>query len=87
MKFEDTLALNLPDLPFLVVINITPFEPWLPYNADEDAPFNTLILSISSGFIKDKASPPSLFPALAMSPKELLGWIAELFNKGIPSTT
>ena len=40
--------LVLPDLPPLVVINITPLAPREPYIAVADASFNTCIDSISS---------------------------------------
>src|SRR5690606_42054277 len=37
--------------PFLVVIMIAPLDPCEPYNAAAPAPFNTLMLSTSSGLI------------------------------------
>ena len=63
VKLELKLTAIFPSLPDFVVIKITPFAPWLPYNAEADAPFNTVKLSMSSGLINDKASPPSIFPA------------------------
>jgi hypothetical protein len=47
-------------LPFvLVVIIITPSLAREPYNAAAGAPFNIVILSISSGLMLENASPPS----------------------------
>ena len=43
----------LPDLPFFVVIRITPLAPLDPYIAVEDASFNTSIDSISEVLISN----------------------------------
>ena len=44
---------DLPDLPRLVVMRITPEAAREPYNTVAAAPLSTLMLSISSGFISD----------------------------------
>jgi hypothetical protein len=41
----------LPSAPFFVVMMITPFDAREPYMAVEEASFNTVMLSMSLGFI------------------------------------
>src|SRR5690606_39869333 len=51
----------------LVVIMITPSLALAPYNADAAAPLNTVMVSISSGLILVKPSPPSDTRVLPLS--------------------
>ena len=74
---------NLPSLPFLVVIRMTPFAALLPYNAAAEGPLNTEMLSISSGL---KSATPSV-PALPSPIIPLSVFPIFVLNKGIPSTT
>src|SRR5438132_1067016 len=89
VRLEEKSIFALPLRPFLVVINITPLPAWLPYNAAAEAPFNTVILSISSGFSELSTSPPSrptlLVPLL--SPHTLVGCELLILAIGTPSIT
>ncbi|MNI47478.1 hypothetical protein D3C73_1020010 [compost metagenome] len=58
---------KFPSAPFFVVIIIAPLAPWLPYNAEADAPFRTLMLAMSSAFKVLRISPRSVAPPKAPS--------------------
>ncbi|MNL30826.1 hypothetical protein D3C87_1525840 [compost metagenome] len=82
-------SIELP-FPDLVVIKITPALARAPYNAEAAAPFNTEILSISSGLILLIASPKSgaLSHWLPELPFELaFPTPTGLFSMGIPLIT
>src|SRR5882757_3103728 len=81
---EEKLICGRPTLPFLVVIRITPFCAWLPYNAAAEAPSRTDMLAMSSGFRLEIPSPPSGVP-----PKVPPGCplALEVLVMGIPSIT
>jgi hypothetical protein len=59
VRLELKVIILLPARPFLVVTKIAPFPPAEPYNAEAEAPFRKLILSISSGLIELNTSPGS----------------------------
>ena len=50
--FEVTVTFEIPVVPLLVVIRITPFAPLAPYMAVAEASFKTSIVSMSSGLMK-----------------------------------
>ena len=78
---EFTSTATLPDLPFLVVIIITPLAARLPYSADAAGPFNTFIDSMSSGLML-------LAPSLPLvAPKSLVAWPCTVLSTGTPSIT
>ena len=68
-------------LPDLVLITITPLAALEPYSADAAAPFNTLMLSISSGLTKPAPLPKST----SILPRPLAPTIELLI--GTPSIT
>ena len=76
----NSMFTGLPFFPDLVVIKIAPLPPRYPYNADAAAPFNTCMLSISSGLMLLNPSPISIPPHVPADPKF---WLL----KGTPSTT
>ena len=76
-----------PAVPFLVVIIITPLLAREPYKAAADAPFKTLIDSISAGLIEDIPSPESN-PHVSALPSEPCERVVEyVLSIGTPSTT
>src|SRR5687768_16407993 len=89
VTLEEKSTLEEPVRPFLVVIMITPLPAWLPYRAAAEAPFNTVRLSISSGFRELSTSPPSRPGALMppLSPHRLIGCALEKLVSGTPSIT
>ena len=71
----------LPFVPFLVVINTTPFAALEPYNAAALGPFNTEMDSISSGLMS--VIPPPVTVLLYTLPPDS----EPDASIGIPSTT